>query len=77
MKSLVFYHVTLSIYFAENINQQKIMIDIQQLTSLISAFRVETWCVGLQLLAIPELLCTDDPLAASTCENKYNVLHFY
>ena len=28
--------------FAENINQQKIMIDIQQLTSLISAFRVET-----------------------------------
>jgi hypothetical protein len=28
--------------FAENINQQKIMIDIQQLTELISAFRVET-----------------------------------
>ena len=28
--------------FAENINQQKTMIDISQLTALISAFRVET-----------------------------------
>lgn len=54
------------------------MIDIQQLTSLISAFRVETEKESISPETVGSLLqAIADLLATATSEAEYNVLRFW
>ena len=54
------------------------MIDIQQLTSLISAFRVETEKESISPETVGSLLqAIADLLATATSETEYNVLRFW
>ena len=54
------------------------MIDIQQLTSLISAFRVETEKESISPETVGSILqAIADLLATATSETEYNVLRFW
>ena len=54
------------------------MIDIQQLTSLISAFRVEFDVVTLSPETVGKILQDiADLLATATTESEYNILRFW
>ncbi len=78
LKTLSFSKRGLHSTFAENINQQKIMIDIQQLTSLISAFRVETEKESISPETVGSILqAIADLLATATSETEYNIIRFW
>ncbi len=54
------------------------MIDIQQLTSLISAFRVETEKESISPETVGSILqAIADLLATATSETEYNIIRFW